>query len=441
MESSESPPVSYECSVDSFRTTATSPLPHLGTADLNLSVVVGIALGMTIIATILTAAAHTDVCHALSPELPSPSMTVVRSSVAHPLTLHASNVLDRAPPSPATFTPSSFHSSRRPPLSSPKGAVVSLYTGYGYGGDQWFRQQWPDNERNFFAPFASHVHWVVFYLRWPTIHNAYDAFHTSINRREAPLNWTLLAPADRVILPLDDPSYPLTDRGEEYLTPLGARVLLMPLILNLPQWIADDPGLLDRPGWRTCTGRAWDMDYIMYSGAAYVWHVLQHPLLRRYDYVLKSDLDNRWVLQPPESPFEHMARKGCVWMHSNKGGPEDCGVDAFEAVNAWAADRHVVPQSDGQPFMHVESFGNFAGNFIGGWMGWLGSEENLDLARFLYEDRRYPGYFQRRWTDQPAWSIMLGTFHKLTVDEFLGKNGSAVCDLESWRGKYFVHKG
>ena len=402
----------------------------------------GLLLGVMLVGSVLMAAVWSDLC----PSFPPLSVTLTFPQTPLPtastpsLTL-TSHIPPRAPPHPATYTPPPFHSTRWPPPTPPtglRGVVLSLYTGYSYGQDDWLRRFWPDNERHFFAPFADHVHWVLFYLRWPGL--ARDALRQSMTQPEPNAwNWRLLPDAERVIIP-PHTDWPLTSKGEEYLTPLGAHVLLMPLIVNMPVHLAADPGKLDLEGWTVCGGHPWDMDYIMYSGAAYVHQMLSHPVLRSYDYYVKMDLDNHWHTTPPESPHALMARRGCMWMHSNKGGPEDCGIDAYDAAHTWATERNVIPQSEGQIFMHVEQYGNFAGNFLGGWLGWLTSEENLDFAKFLYEDARYPGYFQRRWGDQPPYVVMLGMFHNLTVDEFVGHAGTTVCDLEEWRGPYFRHK-
>ena len=415
-----------------------------------MSPVSKVALFTSLSLVLLAAALFSPLLSALCTAPPShPSLSPHGAlSLHHPLSLHPSTTPPSLlpPPTPATFTPALPQSLRWPPptpASGLRGAVFSLYTGSGYSGEEWLRKYWRDNEKNFFAPFADHVHWVILYLRWPHHLQALRSLQQLMAQQADPWGWRLLNLSERVILPPGDPTFPLSSLGDEYITPLGARVLLYPFVVNLPQFLADDPGQLDQDGWAVCGGRQgpWDLDYIMYSGAAYNYHLLSHPITRRYDYFIKMDLDNHWIAQPPMSPFGVMASRQCLWMHSNKGGPEDCARDAYEAAMLWASRRRVIPRSEGRDFMHVDTYGNFAGNFLGGWMGWLGSQENLDFAHFLYHNQEFPGYFQRRWGDQPAWSLMLGMFHNLTENEFLGRNGTTVCDLESWRGVYFKHKG
>ena len=235
--------------------------------------------------------------------------------------------------------------------------------------------------------------------------------------------------------------------GTEFQTPSGLRVLLYPVAFNLPQWLVNgDVDALDmhRQHWHHCYGKAWSLDYELYSGAVWTWPLLSHRLMPAYDFVLKQDLDIEWTARPPESPFLLMQRQQCVMLHSQfRRRVEDCNADADLSALQWAAQRQHVPASNGSQFFHLSN-GYMYANVLGGWLGFFTSPHALSLLRHLWESPDWPGYFQHRWTDQPAWSLLLGMFYNVSDACMLNEEQStqpcpAVCDLTAWRRVYFRH--
>ena len=138
-----------------------------------------------------------------------------------------------------------------------------------------------------------------------------------------------------------------------------------------------------------------------------------------------------------------MAAQGCVYLHAEyRDRQEDCGLDAPEAVVAWAAERGSRPASNATRWFWSTDY--YWGNFQGGWLGWMRSEENRELSEWLYEDRERSGYFRRRWGDQPAVAKMLGMWYELGEEEVRGVRGEGVgrvCDMTPERkGGIIVHK-
>ena len=134
-----------------------------------------------------------------------------------------------------------------------------------------------------------------------------------------------------------------------------------------------------------------------------------HPILRGYDYFIKHDLDVWWRrLQASPSLFQSMQQQGCVFMHTFYNGyGSDCGLDAPEVVEDWANRTYGIrPASYGNRWWKGTDY--FYGNLLGGWLGWMRSEENRQLADFMYEDPTTPGYFKHRWGDQPPYPKSLG---------------------------------
>jgi len=164
-----------------------------------------------------------------------------------------------------------------------------------------------------------------------------------------------------------------------------------------------------------------------------------------YDYYLKFDLDNRFEQTViPYSPFRMMQERGCIFLHSEFiQGSDECArktyPSAYRTADHWAREYHTILASNSSLWFQFKK-GFFFGNFISGWLGWLRSEENRSLMHYLYQDETIAGYFQHRWTDQPIWLLMLGTFYSLTDEEVIGGISPLICDLSQWkRSGLFVH--
>ena len=321
----------------------------------------------------------------------------------------------------STFSPSRFTSQLR-------GVVISMFTP-GQSGD--LNAYFALNDRLLLSPMSSHSDYVIFYTMFPS--SSGEELHAQL------LNSSTLACEELTVSAnltsrrpelsdlysrLRHPSlaYPLyLPAVREFLSPLGTHIITVPVAVNLPAHVAADVGQLLRPDWMGCMGVRRSLDYALFSGAVFPTQLIFHPLLRGYDYFIKLDLDIQFVRPPPVSLFQAMEAQQCVWMHSQyNSGSEDCELEGSQAVDDWAnRTHHTTAASAGHSWWG--SLHYFYGNFIGGWLGWLRSAENEQLATFLYEDRTRPGYFSHRWGDQPTFAKMVGMWFNLSNEQVRGQ--------------------
>ena len=342
-------------------------------------------------------------------------------------------------------SPTRFHSTVR-------GAIISLYTPNQH---DHLVHRFKVNDELFYGPHSSHSDVIIFYTVYPD--NADWQLHvdlTSLGCRELTNTSSLTSRHPDISDIYARLRHPTIDFSlemasiREFITPHAAHIITVPIAANLPQHLNRDPGRLQRPGWMSCFGQSWSMGYILFSGAVFSSKIVLHPILRGYDYFIKMDLDIRF-LQPAPAPslFHSMHNQSCVWMHSHYSTrQEDCGLDAGEAVEAWAAEHNTSPASHNTTWW--KSLDYFYGNFVGGWLGWVRSVENRQLATYLYENERHPGYFQHRWTDQPPFAKMLGMWFSVADKDVRGQprptaeqqTHSQVCDFSALREGVILHK-
>ena len=333
-----------------------------------------------------------------------------------------------------------------------RGAVVSLYTPNQH---QQLLGRFAENEQLFYTPMADHADVIIFYTVFPD--DADLLLHDDLlllGCREL-TNATALTSREPdnsdIYARLRHPAIAFPGQLgsiREFVTTHGAHILTVPIAVNLPQHLVHDIGKVQQPNWMKCANKRWSMGYVLFSGAVFSSKLLLHPILRGYDYFVKMDLDIRF-LQPIPAPsiFQSMHEQGCMWMHSQYSSrKEDCGLDGPEAVEAWAAEHQTVPASFGRKWW--KSLDYFYGNFVGGWLGWVRSVENRQLATYLYENERHPGYFQHRWGDQPPFAKQLGMWFDIADGDVQGKNrtttaapiNSQVCNYAPLRRSVFIHE-
>ena len=295
---------------------------------------------------------------------------------------------------------------------------------------------WPRREELFLAPLKDHCDQLIFYTVYP-IND-----HRTLLQLAHNFSWLAQYGQDRLIIPRlrRHTNFTLNSEGDEFITPLGVHVLLFPIIMSFPTWLAEDAGLLERDDWNYCFEHHFPLDYELFSGAIFNHRILAHPILAAYDYYLKMDFDVLFHERVPFSPFHFMRQEGCVWLHTQfVKGLEDCTLNADHAALEWAKLTGHQPASGSSEFFHLTS-GYYYGNLVGGWMGYLRAPENLDLMFYLENNKRYPGYYKHRWGDQPAYSIMLGMWYNITDEQASGRASvQAICDLSRWRGSVFTH--
>ena len=298
-------------------------------------------------------------------------------------------------------------------FSGVRGAVVSLFTPHQSELGDIF----PDNDRNFFSTMADHSDLILFYIIYPydseaEVHSVLqEKLHCSELTDRGSLGSRNASSSD-LYARLQHPAMQFPQRLEgirEFLSPLGTHIITVPIAVHLPRWLAADPANLMRPDWLGCHGARRSLEYNLFSGSVFSHQLLFHPILRGYDYWIKHDLDVHWKNTPPApSIFQSMQQQGCVWMHTEYNGyGTDCGLDAPEVVEDWAERAYGrKPASYGTTWWGSTDY--FYGNLLGGWLGWYRSEENRQLADFMYEDPTRPAYFTHRWGDQPPYAKSLG---------------------------------
>ena len=309
------------------------------------------------------------------------------------------------------------------------------------------------------SAMADHSDLVLFYTLFPT--DADQELHEVLTNN---LKCTELT--DRDSLTSRDPQssdiyarlrhpqmrYPLRLHAvREFLSPHGTHIITVPIAVNLPRYLHADPGHIQRADWLGCHGIRRSLDYNLFSGSVFSHQLLFHPILRGYDYFVKQDLDIQWHKAPVPSLFQSMREQQCVFMHSEYNGyGTDCGEDAPKVYELYASTRFgTSPPSKGTTWWASNDY--FYGNLLGGWLGWMHSEENRQLAEFVYEDPTVPGYFPHRWGDQPPYHKMLGMWFHVSDDEVRGQNRTAldrpdrppvtskVCDFHELRNVDFTH--
>ena len=385
------------------------------------------------------------------------------SATSSPLPTPSSSSLSSAFPNYTVIAP--WADRWPPPDDDLRCVVVTLWGGTSASLAEEFQDNWPGKEQNFFVPLKNHTDHVIFYTVWP--HNAHQQLTDFANG----FGWKRLEGDARSIIPFVKRrgNFTLRSEGDEYVTPQGVRVLLFPIIGGFPEWLLNDAGLLERPDWLACAKQRWSVEYALYSGAMFNAQILSHPLLSAYDYYMKMDLDIRFMKEVPFSPFHVMQERGCVlfhtqWIKEDLFHDEDCSADIDLSALEWAAAHNITPAALGRGWFHgtrgymsaasqhaphispalssglvilltctVCARGRY-GNLIGGWLGFLRSPENLSLLRHLHDSPRYSGYYQHRWTDQPAYAVMLGMWYDISDEEARGEVRTPyICDYIGWR--------
>ena len=348
--------------------------------------------------------------------------------------------LQQAEPSSAA-DPFTSHSPGR--FQSMRGAVVSLYTPNQH---EWLTANFKPNCRHLLAPMADHSDWIVYYTLYP--HDGSEQLHKLLVEQGSLLivDPSTSHPSSDLYGRLRALNYSLTVDGvREYLTADSVHVITVPVVVNLPQYLQRDAGLMLRPDFNMCWRLKWQLEYSLLSGAVFPQQLFLHPILDGYDYFVKLDMDVQ-VVQPLPFPslFHRMAGQSCVMMHTTyRSRGEDCGLNAPEAVASYAASAlQSVAASSGQQWWGGLDY--YWGNFMGGWLGWMKSAENAALSEWLYEDGQLSGYFSRRWTDQPVVIHMLGLWYNLSDSEVrgVGLDGGPglVCDYSALREQHVLHK-
>ena len=226
-----------------------------------------------------------------------------------------------------------------------------------------------------------------------------------------------------------------------YKTLSGVDILLQPMNLHLPR------PYLQNPTAPTCTRnsknepKTWSLSYALYSGAVFSYHIIQLPVLSKFDYFLKVDTDINFIKDMPFDIGEEMDKEGCLIGHSQILTSSDCEDGALDAVlEATEVLQLEPPKSIGYGWCN-EQLANFKPSliFYGNFLAF--STHNLllhphiqSISRYMYEDYK-DGYFGHRWGDQAP--FVLYACDLLDIPDI--HNDSRVCDMEFLRDDVFIH--
>ena len=191
-----------------------------------------------------------------------------------------------------------------------------------------------------------------------------------------------------------------------------------------------------------CASQRWKLDYALYSGAFFTYHLLRMPLIASADFYLKLDTDVLFVQAMPDV-WSMIARRdqvaiGYTQFHSKRflkaRGWDDCQAGIMAAVQRFASAFHAEPLSSWCRDPKPQFWAGYVMLFNTSFMT---NPRVLALSEYLYE-RAWEGYFRSRWTDQAPY--MAFACYALEVPEPGSQNDSTphIQDLSSLRS-HFVH--
>lgn len=227
---------------------------------------------------------------------------------------------------------------------------------------------------------------------------------------------------------------------QRYKTPHQTEVFLQSIIVHLPRYYLN---LRPAPPMRCGSVRlpAWSLSYAMYSGAVFSYHMMQLPLLKLYDYVLKLDSDIGFLQKAPADIGAVMQKQQCIVAHTSIIMSTTCEAESVPAIAQFAQKQNLTIASINRKWCNGSIMGRtgrvgsiFYGNFLAFSTSYLLDQKVVALAKFLYEDWDR-GYFLHRWGDQAPFTLYVC----LNANIFNLKNSSLVCNLKSWRHTIFEH--
>ena len=214
----------------------------------------------------------------------------------------------------------------------------------------------------------------------------------------------------------------------------GTEVFFQGIIATPPSWYYSQK----KTPHIKCHHKGWGLRYAMYSGAVFSYHILKLPILYKYEYMLKLDVDIHFHHKMPDLG-RFFRRKGqrCLVAHSAMQTSDDCEKEVPLALQLFAKQhpQHGQPKSFGHPWCNHRGhiLKKFYGNFV------VYSTERLLLhptvqamSSFFYHNFSQ-GFFQYRWGDQAppiAFLCMLYEIENIT-------NDYRICDISYLRDRDF----
>lgn len=282
-----------------------------------------------------------------------------------------------------------------------------------------FNTYWQNHE----SRFMMHMTNASLLLGCPYLDES--AVLTNIVKRH---NWTLVTRLDHL--------HPLAHGPlSVYRTGHGVEILVQPIIISIPRYYMNS-----KPSPPTCDGRNWTLSYAMYSGAVFSYHLLQLPVITKYDVFVKVDTDVEFKKHVPIDIGQDMQKRSCLIGHTAIVTSSDCERDSVRALISATAHLHLSQsksinygwcnRNNASDQMHEI----FYGNFIAFSTTLLLHPDIQVLSQYLFDDWQN-GYFGSRWGDQAP--FILYTCHLLDIPNL--RNDTQVCDYSEYRNSIFVH--
>ena len=184
-----------------------------------------------------------------------------------------------------------------------------------------------------------------------------------------------------------------------------------------------------------CSKRTWSLDYALYSGAFWVYHLLRVERIKQYDFYIKVDLDIM-VLQPIDFPSLLVNKTNVMIAHTSiLKRFNDCERMSLRIMRDYVNLYKISAKMSSWCSMEKLEY-YFYGNFVAYNSSFMTNKDVLDFTEYLYQNRS-EGYFQYRWGDQATPPLLLCLFSNHTSRSM--KKHTNVLDLSHIRYKYFVH--
>eukprot|EP00516_Mucochytrium_quahogii_P000100 CAMPEP_0203758802 /NCGR_PEP_ID=MMETSP0098-20131031/11648_1 /ASSEMBLY_ACC=CAM_ASM_000208 /TAXON_ID=96639 /ORGANISM=" , Strain NY0313808BC1" /LENGTH=397 /DNA_ID=CAMNT_0050651407 /DNA_START=107 /DNA_END=1300 /DNA_ORIENTATION=- len=212
----------------------------------------------------------------------------------------------------------------------------------------------------------------------------------------------------------------------------NSTVYFQPLIVQLPRKV------LSNTEFPHCVGKDWSPAYALYSGMVFTYNILQLPLLSRFKYFVKVDMDIKF-LRPMLDLSVDLVKRKCVVAHTQLS-PNECEVGALKTLRTYVKNNPELgpARSASQPWCKREELENmFYGNFVAYSTELVLSERVAKLSRALFHN--YSIAYFNRWGDQAQ--IMLYLCYEYNIPDI--KHDPLICNYENTRGltRSFIHAG
>jgi len=158
------------------------------------------------------------------------------------------------------------------------------------------------------------------------------------------------------------------------------------------------------------------------------------PVLRKYEYWIKVDVDI-WMFRPfPFNLVDTLAASGAIFAHTgfaNNGN--GCSRNLHASILNFTDTHKIKIVSEAEKWWKDDD-AVFYSNFVISSVAFHTSQWPMELARFLNEDV-VDGFFRYRWTDQSLFHKVFGVFTGPKLENF-------TLDWSEfrWHKKHFRHR-